>query len=111
MDQWAGPEGICTNFFDISTLTTSVPARLSKITGAPIVPMFCLRKAPGYYRIDFKKAFEVDPKHINWKVKTTEKSNRLLEDEILHYPEPWFWAHRRWKAKPSSVRNESVKAL
>jgi KDO2-lipid IV(A) lauroyltransferase len=107
IDQWAGPEGIWTSFFGRLTSTTSIPARLAEKTGAVIIPAFCIRTRPGHYRIEFKSPIEFAPNIPHAERVTTDKLNRILEDEIRKYPTQWLWAHRRWKPKPRFVREDS----
>lgn len=98
IDQWAGPEGLWMNFFNEPTSVTSIPARLAKKTGAGLHCMYCLRTGPGKYKIVIlpETPLEEGP---DWEEKTTEKLNRILEQEILKHPEQWSWGHRRWKEK------------
>lgn len=99
IDQWAGPNGIWTNFFGHPTSTTSVPARLAKRMGAAIVPGYCLRVAPGRYRIVIRPEVPIEGTEEDYERKTTDRLNRLLEDEILRNPGQWVWGHRRWKPR------------
>jgi KDO2-lipid IV(A) lauroyltransferase len=96
IDQWGGNEGLAVDFFDKPTSTTSIPERLAEKTGAALVPGYCLRLAPGQYKIIIKAEVPVessrDPEGV-----TTSKLNELLEQEVLAHPEQWAWVHRRWK--------------
>lgn len=103
VDQWAGPEGIWVDFFGEPTSTTSVPARLAKKTDSVFVAAYCIRKKVGSYRIDFEPLTLVDATG-DWEKQTTLKINKKLEEKIRLYPDQWLWGHRRWKPKPSQIR-------
>lgn len=111
IDQWAGAEGLWLDFFDVKTSTTSIPARLAKKTGCPLIPAYCLRKAAGKYEIHIHPPVLLDQDDENWERKTTEKLNRLLEEQIRKNPGQWLWAHRRWKKQAAQIRSaEAVPA-
>lgn len=98
IDQWDGPDGLRVPFFDHPTSTTSIPARLARKTQAVLIPGYCLRLRPGYYEIRIKPPVSVqDAEGEDWERATTEKLNRLLEEQIRLYTEQWTWTHRRWK--------------
>ena len=100
IDQWAGEEGVWTDFFGKATSTTSLPARLSKKTGCALIPIYCLRKGIGRYEIQLLPAVPL-PEDPEWEIQTTRRLNEILESQILKYPEQWSWSHRRWKPKPN----------
>lgn len=97
IDQWAGSEGIWGNFFGEGTSTTSIPARLSMKIGSALIPAYCLRTGTGRYKIFIKPEVPIQGEEGDWEAKITEHLNRLLEQQILLYPEQWIWTHRRWK--------------
>lgn len=100
IDQWAGREGIPVSFFGKLTSTTSIPARLAKRNGAALVPGYCIRTKPGHYKIVIKPEVPFSEEE-NWESETTLHLNRLLEQEILKFPDQWTWGHRRWKKLPT----------
>lgn len=104
IDQWAGQEGIWVDFFGSPTSTTSIPARLAKKTGCALVPAYCLRKSSGSYQIQVHAPIDFRSEHEAWEQETTLRLNQLLEEQIRNRPGQWFWAHRRWKAKPAHSR-------
>lgn len=98
IDQWAGHDGLWLDFFGKPTSTTSVPARLAMKTGAALVPMHCVRGVKGYKITIFPEVPLKEEKE------TTLELNRVLEREILKYPEQWIWSHRRWKDQWRHIR-------
>jgi len=96
IDQWPGREGTESQFFGQDTLTTSIPARLARKTGAALVPGYCIRVDSGYYEIHLKPEIPLSETE-SWEVDTTNILNQQLEKDILTHPEQWTWGHRRWK--------------
>ncbi len=103
IDQWAGPEGIATDFFGTSTSTTSMPVRLAQRTGAALIPGYCIRMPGGKYEIQIQPEQPIRA-GADWERATTEALNRRLEEQICRYPDQWIWSHRRWKPLPDALR-------
>ncbi len=103
MDQWAGSEGAWINFFGHPTSTTTVPVRVARKTGCGIVPGFCLRTGAGKYEFQFLPEIPISDSG-EWEKTATEKLNQVFEEHIRKYPDQWIWGHRRWKTKPSNLR-------
>ncbi len=98
IDQWAGDEGLRGRFFGEETSTTSIPVRLSMKTGCALIPAYCIRTGSGRYKISIMPEVAIQGETENdWEAQTTDALNRLLEEQILRYPEQWIWTHRRWK--------------
>ena len=98
IDQWAGTEGLRRRFFGEETSTTSIPVRLSKKTGAALIPAYCLRTSAGRYKISIMPEVAIQGETENdWETQTTDALNRLLEEQIRRNPVQWIWTHRRWK--------------
>lgn len=104
IDQWAGNEGLWSDFFGEKTSTTSIPARLAEKTGCALVPACCLRKTPGHYEIHLQKPVAYDLTSPDWEKTITQDLNATLERQILENPDQWLWGHRRWKGKPDNLR-------
>lgn len=102
IDQWSGPDGIWAPFFGEETSTTSIPARLVKKTGAALTFAYCIRKGIGKYKIEVLEPIAMDS--LASEKSITDQLNRQLESLIRKYPEQWTWGHRRWKAKPHTLR-------
>jgi KDO2-lipid IV(A) lauroyltransferase len=103
IDQWAGDEGIRCDFFGHPTSTTDVPARLAKSTGAALVPLYCLRTGCGRYTLAIKPEVPLEGGAEDWRERTTQKLNDLLEQMIRSCPDQWTWVHRRWKDLPQTL--------
>ncbi len=106
LDQWAGGEGIWVPFFGKETSTTTIAARFAQKTGALIIPSFCIRMRPGYYKLVQLAEIIVSDESRDTEMEVTKKLNLVLEQMIRQYPEQWIWGHRRWKNKPEQSRTQ-----
>lgn len=97
IDQWAGNEGLRTQFFGTPTSTTSLPVRLARRSGCALIPAYCIRRACGQYELHLQPELFIRENENNWVEDTTAELNRLLEERIRQHPEQWLWIHRRWK--------------
>ena len=94
-DQHAGDGGVWCPFFGRLASTTTLPALLSRRTGAPMVPLTVETIGPARWRlvcgepIPMTKNMDVDL--------VTAYMNQMLEEGIRHSPADWFWVHNRWK--------------
>jgi len=77
-------------------------ALLSIRTGAPIVPIFTAREAPGRHRVVIEPPLPRptvnDPEQAI--VEMTARCNQIIEAAIRKTPEQWLWAHDRWRTRP-----------
>ncbi len=94
-DQHAGDGGVWCPFFGRLASTTTLPALLSRRTGAPMVTLTVETIGPARWRlvcgepIPMTKGMNVD--------QATARMNQMLEEGIRHSPADWFWVHNRWK--------------
>jgi len=88
-------EGILSNFFNQSALTTTIPGQLIKRFNIDVVPVYIERINGLKFKLTINKPinFTTDNsiKYI------TDKLNEILEEMILKRPEHWIWSHNRWK--------------
>ena len=99
IDQWAGADGLWTDFFGVPASTTSLPARLAERTGSAIVPAYCIRTGCGEYEIHIGPEASVKESANDWTREMTKELNHILEEQICAFPGQWMWTHRRWKNK------------
>ena len=94
-------EGIVAPFMGHPALTHKGMAVLATRTGAAVIPVFSHRKKSGRYHI------EIHPRVYLFNTGDVKKDillntmlfNRILENQVVKYPEQWFWVHRRWLLK------------
>lgn len=70
-------------------------------TRTPVVAAFSVRQKDGRYGIIIEG--EVKLQRSGNKIRDVEENtalfSRVIEKYVLHYPDQWFWFHRRWKTK------------
>lgn len=86
-------------FMGIQTATLTMTARLAKVSGAPVVPLYSER-LPGHqgYRVRLGAILENFPTGDDVRDATTV--NRALEDQVKRTPSQYLWIHRRFKTRP-----------
>ena len=98
-DQHAGDHGLWTPFFGRLASTSTLPALLTKRTGASLLSAALYTVGPGKWRITFTPRFDAPEDTVE---SLTAKSNQVMERQIRTSPEDWFWVHNRWKTpKPN----------
>ena len=97
--------GIHVPFFGQLAHTTTVPARLSLRTGAPLLPFFVIRDRSGYH-------FEMEPPIRQLEEEADEslmieqltgRMSAAIERAIRRNPSQWPWMHQRWHSTPEIV--------
>ena len=88
-------EGIKSDFFGSSALTTTIPAQLVKKFGCKVVPVYIERYENYYFKIKFSSPITYDQNSSVEKI--TLDLNKYLEKMILKNPSQWIWSHNRWK--------------
>lgn len=96
-------EGVFVNFFNRPAFTPTAPVRFSMISGAPIIPIFCVREGLKHrvivespIELTFTGDKEADIKN------NTQKWVAVQERYIRQYPHLWVWNHRRWKTQTTA---------
>ena len=102
IDQRPPPgEGIEVPFFGRPSRTTTVLARMSLRTGAPVVPIFGFPEPGGRYRVLFRPAIEATEKSGETEEEAVHRLTTsylsAVEAEIRRHPAQWMWLHDRWK--------------
>jgi Kdo2-lipid IVA lauroyltransferase/acyltransferase len=93
-------EGIFVDFFGIPAATTTGLARISRRTGAAVVPGFLFwDRAVRKYRLRFEPAVPLErTENEESDVReNTARFNRVIENYIRAHPDQWLWVHKRWK--------------
>ena len=92
-------QGIEVPFFGHPAWTHQILARVARRTGAPVVPTFALRDAPGRYTLRYEAplmAEDLTEAEVE-DVPLTARYMAVLEAAIRDRPEQWLWYHDRWK--------------
>jgi KDO2-lipid IV(A) lauroyltransferase len=96
--------GAFVDFFSMPACTTEAPAKLSLISGAPMVPGFMVRDgARPRHRIVILPPLELgaEVEHGEAVRLYTQRFTTAFEDMVRRYPDHWNWIHRRWKTRPA----------
>jgi heptosyltransferase II len=93
-DQHAGDHGVWTPFFGRLASTSPLPALLAKRTRAAIIAAGVYTIGPARWRMVFTERFDQTGASV---AVLTSKINQVIEQQIRHAPEDWFWVHNRWK--------------
>ena len=112
-DQHAGPGGTLLPVFGQPTRMVTSVGRLAMISGAPILPIYGIRRRPwlrdGRVVVKIEPAFCVpnpgkDPAAREEAIRAaTLRGIAELEKVITHFPDQWLWLHRRWRDADGAV--------
>lgn len=112
IDQRVKPtEGVLIPFLGRPAWTGTVPAMLSTISGAPVVPITSTPLAGGRYRIVFEPAIHPPGRGEPVVVELTKLYTASIEKAIRRHPEQWFWMHERWLRSPRRRWQVSIDRL
>ncbi|MFH0792970.1 MAG: lysophospholipid acyltransferase family protein [bacterium] len=110
LDQDTKGESTYVNYFGRPARTQTGPAKLARMTGAPMVPMFIIRN-PDL----ITHTIHVEPS-LPWpeaddtdKVirELTQAYTSVIERYVRLAPDQWMWMHRRWRNQPKQAGNPS----
>ncbi len=98
VDQNAGKSGTLTDFLGQPASVFDGFARLAVKNEVPVVFGVAIKDS-GKYRFIFDEPLLPDENADKQKAikQLLDYSNKRLEYYINHYPEQWFWLHRKWK--------------
>ena len=94
-------DGIFVDFFGRRACTNKGLAMLAQRTGAPVLPVFLVRRKGGYTVFvgeEIPRENSGDP--VKDMEENTRRYNLAIESIAEQYPEQWFWVHQRWKTRP-----------
>ena len=97
------------SFFDIPTGTVAGPAVLALRTGAPILPVYCVRQPDDTHEIVLGEPIiysTTDDQVADIRAVMTE-INRSIELIVRKYPGQWLWLHDRWRNVPELIAREA----
>lgn len=83
-------------FFGKPCGTVLGPAKLCRMTGAPIVTLYCARIGPAKYKLILGEKIVAEEGLDDQAIMTL--ANASLEKIIREFPEQWLWIHDRWKS-------------
>lgn len=99
-DQNAGRSGVFVPFFGRHASTHRGAALLAIRSGAPIFAAAAIRQGDHYfgYTEEITASREGELDEVVYRL--TAAYTAVLEKLVRHWPEQYFWHHRRWKTRP-----------
>jgi KDO2-lipid IV(A) lauroyltransferase len=93
-------ETIFVPFFGVPTATITGLSRMTKITGARVLPCVT-RMLPGGagYEVQCYPAWENFPSGDD--AADARRMNEFIEERVREMPEQYFWTHKRFKTRPT----------
>ena len=88
-------------FFGVQTATLSVVGRLSRLTGAKVLPMFTRRLNTGHYEVEIHPALDGFPTGDD--MNDASRVNEVFEAGIRLVPEQYLWTLQWFKNRPDSA--------
>ena len=89
-------------FFGVPAALITATARISKLSGSPVVPFFQKRREDGTgYDLHLLPALDGFPSGDDVADATT--INNVIEEEIRKQPAQYLWVHRRFKTRPEGM--------
>lgn len=92
-----GKNHLMVPFFGLNAPTNPATSRLAKLSNAIVIPIFCTRNEtdkPGY-TLHIMPALENFPSDDAYD--DTMRINRIIEQQILAFPDQYLWTHKRYK--------------
>ncbi len=97
---YRGKGSVFVNFFNIPAASNSATSRITKMSGAPVVPFF-------QYRLPNNQGYQLEilPEIENFPsgdpVQDTQCISDIIEKQIRKTPEQYLWVQRRFRDRPS----------
>ncbi len=93
-------QAVFARFFGHLASTNTATARLTKLTGAAVVPFRTIRRAGGDgYDLILEPALDDYP--VGDIKADTQQINDIIEGWVRQNPEQYLWIHRRFRSRPS----------
>jgi KDO2-lipid IV(A) lauroyltransferase len=113
IDQDTDVRGVFVNFYGRPAYTPIGAAMLAMDSGAPVLPMFYLKKDDDTYIFLIEK--EIPLVMTGNRRKDMEENTRrfhvVIEKYIKKYPTQWVWMHNRWKTTPEMVEERMARKV
>jgi KDO2-lipid IV(A) lauroyltransferase len=110
IDQHINAPGVYVPFFGRPALTPTVAAKLSLITGAPILPMGIYLNRHGRHVVHVLPPVTAPEGGTRDDVvhELTARCSAAIEDLVRIDPKQWVWFHHRWREPEEAGRAYAV---
>jgi KDO2-lipid IV(A) lauroyltransferase len=111
IDQDTDVRGTFVDFYGKPAYTPIGAAMLAMDSGAPVLPMFYIKKPDDTYAfiIESEIPLAMTGNRKQDMEENTRRFHAVIEKYIKQYPTQWVWMHNRWKTSPEMVE-ERLKA-
>jgi Kdo2-lipid IVA lauroyltransferase/acyltransferase len=92
--------GVYVDFMGQRAGSTVGAAKLALISGAPLVPVHCVRKPDSTLEVVFGPEYVIPrdrPNDPACLAEIIEGMNKEVGTWVYQHPDQWFWGHRRWR--------------
>ena len=106
IDQDTEVRGVFVDFYGRPAYTPIGAAMLAMDSGAPVLPIFYLKKDDDTYEFIIEKeiALVMTGNRRQDMEENTRRFHAVIEKYIKKYPTQWVWMHNRWKTTPEMVQ-------
>jgi len=110
IDQDTDVRGVFVDFYGKPAHTPIGGAMLAMDSGAPVLPMFYIKKDDDTYEfiIDEELPLVVTGNRRKDMEENTRLFHAVIEKYIKKYPTQWVWFHNRWKTTPEMVQEKKL---
>jgi KDO2-lipid IV(A) lauroyltransferase len=108
IDQDTEVRGVFVDFYGKPAYTPIGAAMLAMDSGAPVLPMFYLKKPDDTYEFIIEKEIPLvmTGNRRQDMEENTRRFHEVIEKYIRKYPTQWVWMHNRWKTTPEMVEEK-----
>jgi len=105
IDQDTEVRGVFVDFYGKPAYTPIGAAMLAMDSGAPVLPIFYLRKPDDTYEFIIEKEIPLilTGNRRRDMEENTRRFHNIIEKYIKRYPTQWVWMHNRWKTTPEMI--------
>ncbi len=108
IDQDTEVRGVFVDFYGKPAYTPIGAAMLAMDSGAPVLPIFYLKKEDDTYVFVVEKEIPLvmtGNRRLDMEENTC-RFHEVIEKYIQKYPTQWVWMHNRWKTTPEMVKEK-----
>jgi KDO2-lipid IV(A) lauroyltransferase len=108
IDQDTDVRGVFVDFYGKPAHTPIGAAMLAMDSGAPVLPMFYLKKPDDTYEFIIEKEIPLamTGNRRQDMEENTRRFHEVIEKYIKQHPTQWVWMHNRWKTTPEMVEEK-----
>ncbi|MDX1776189.1 MAG: lysophospholipid acyltransferase family protein, partial [Desulfobulbales bacterium] len=111
IDQDTDVRGTFVDFYGKQAYTPIGAAMLAMDSGAPVLPLFYLKKPDDSYIfiIEEEIPLVMTGNRRDDMEENTRRFHKVIEKYIRLYPTQWVWMHNRWKTTPEMIEEKKRK--